>query len=250
LSRSSPESIRRPPLTLPTFAAVALSSLLAACANLDDAGPAPRSSGGSPSMSSGALGGSGGGLGSSGGGLGSSGGGLGSSGGGLGGTGGSGAPASRPAGAGGTGGGGASDDGPTVSSRPAGKPDWVAVFESPREASYSDQAVIYVDRANLQVQKLDKYTYYLARTREVRRTSGTPRIQELAVLCEGSPIAPATSLRGEGTEDRSGGYSIRQAAAPLTSIDQFSTQKVRIDPNNPNTFVIRAICLLGTERSG
>ena len=141
-------------------------------------------------------------------------------------------------------------DGPSVSTRPAGKPDWVAVFESPREANYSDQQVIYVDRANLQVQKLDQYTYYLARTREVRRTNSTPKIRELAVLCEGTPSAPATSLRGEGTEDRNGNYSIQQAAAPLTSVDQFSTQKVRIDPNNPNTFVIRAICLLGIERSG
>lgn len=242
MSRPSPAFTHRPSSALTTLLAVALSGLLAACASLDDAGPAPRSSGGSP-MSGGGFGGSGGGLGSSGGGLGSSGGGLGGSGGAM-------APAARPAGSTAGAGGGATDEGPTVSSRPAGKPDWVAVYESPREAGYSDQAVIYVDRANLQVQKLDRYTYYLARTREVRRTSGAPKIQELAVLCEGSPNAPATSLRGEGTEDRSGGYSIRQAAAPLTSIDQFSTQKVRIDPNNPNTFVIRAICLLGTERSG
>lgn len=238
MSRQS-QNISRLPVAWSTFAAIALTGLLAACANLDEAGPAPRSPGGglggTGAMGSGGMGS--GGMG--GGGLGS--GSLGSSG-----------PAATPrAGASADGGsGGAGAEGPTVSSRPAGKPDWVAVYESPREAGYNDQTVVYVDRANLQVQKLDKYTYYLARTREVRRTSGTPKIQELAVLCEGSPIAPATSLRGEGTEDRSGGYSIRQAAEPLKSIDQFSTQKVRIDPNNPNTFVIRAICMLGTEKSG
>lgn len=140
--------------------------------------------------------------------------------------------------------------GATVTNRPNAKPDWVAVFESPREATYNEQRVIYVDRNNLQTQKLDKFTYYLARTREVRRNDARPKIQELAVLCEGSPIAPATSLRGEGTEDGSGNYAVRQAPTPLTSIDQFATQKVRIDPSNPNTFVIRAICLMGTDRHG
>jgi hypothetical protein len=142
------------------------------------------------------------------------------------------------------------DRGATVTNRPNTKPDWVAVFESPREAAYNEQRVIYVDRSNLQTQKLDNLTYYLARTREVRRNDARPKIQELAVLCEGSKIAPATSLRGEGTEDGSGNYTVRQAPTPLTSIDQFATQKVRIDPGNPNTFVIRAICLMGTERRG
>ena len=214
------------PAWMPTAGLLAASLLLMACADLEGAGPPPRQSG-MGSMSGGSA-------------ASPSSGGLSST------PGASSSTPARPA----AGAQAAAADGPTVSSRPAGKPDWVAVFESPREAGYGDQQVIYVDRANLQVQKLDKYTYYLARTREVRRTSSTPKIQEIAVLCEGAPNAPATSLRGEGTEDRNGGYSIRQAAAPLTSIDQFSTQKVRIDPNNPNTFVIRAICLLGIERSG
>ena len=216
----------RTPLWLPVASLLAANLLLAACANLEGAGPPPRQSGMGSMSGSSAGSPSSGGLSSM--------------------PNASPSTSARPA----AGAQPPAADGPTVSSRPAGKPDWVAVYESPREAGYGDQQVIYVDRANLQVQKLDRYTYYLARTREVRRTNSTPKIQEIAVLCEGSPNAPATSLRGEGTEDRSGSYSIRQAAAPLTSIDQFSTQKVRIDPNNPNTFVIRAICLLGTERSG
>lgn len=221
------------PRALASLGVVLAGSLVAACANLDGAGPPPRQSG----------------LGSIGGGQGPTpmGGGLSS--GGLSGSGPSTSSREGPrraASALDEDGGGA----PAVTSRPAGTPDWVAVYESPREARYDDQVVIYVDKANLQVQQLEQYTYYLARTRQIGRSSTTPRIQEIAVLCEGSPIAPATSLRGEGTEDRSGNYSIRQASAPLASIDQFSTQKVRIDPGNPNTFVIRAICLLGTERSG
>ena len=213
---------------IPLVSLLATGLLVSACADLEGAGPPPRQSG-----------------------LGSLSGSAGPSPGGAGDAGLSASPGSQPPSASrAPRGDEAASDGPAVATRPAGKPDWVAVFESPREANYSDQQVIYVDRANLQIQKLDRYTYYLARTREVRRTSSAPKIQELAVLCEGAPNAPATSLRGEGTEDRNGNYSIRQAASPLTSVDQFSTQKVRIDPNNPNTFVIRAICLLGTERSG
>lgn len=161
------------------------------------------------------------------------------------------APGTSGAASGGSAGGAsATRETPTVTSQPGTKPEWVAVFESPREATYNDQRVIYVDRNNLRAQKLDKLTYYLARTREVRRNEARPKIQELAVLCEGAPIAPATSLRGEGIEDGNGNYTVRQAPTPLTSIDQFATQKVRIDPNNPNTFVIRAICLMGMDRSG
>jgi hypothetical protein len=130
--------------------------------------------------------------------------------------------------------------------RPEGKVDWVAVYESPQGTRYNDQRVIYVDRNSVAPHSLDKVTYYLARTREVSRSGTKPKIQEIAVLCEGAPIAPATSLRGEGTEESGGSYSLKRAATPLTSISQFSTQRVRVDANNPNTFIVRAICMLGT----
>ena len=135
---------------------------------------------------------------------------------------------------------------PTETTRPTGKVEWVAVYESPRDAKYSEQRVIYVDRNSVQPHPLDKLTYYLARTREVTRSGSKPKIQEIAVICEGTPIAPATSLRGEGTEESGGTYSLKRAAAPLTSVSQFSTQRVRADANNPNTFIVRAVCMLGT----
>jgi hypothetical protein len=138
------------------------------------------------------------------------------------------------------------DAGPTETSRPTGKVDWVAVFESPPGAKYSEQRVIYVDRNSVQPASLDKLTYYLARTREVTRSGAKPKIQEIAVICEGTPLAPATSLRGEGTEEGGGSYSLKRAATPLTSISQFSTQRLRADASNPNTFIVRAICMLGT----
>jgi hypothetical protein len=134
----------------------------------------------------------------------------------------------------------------TETARPTGKVEWVAVYESPAGARYNEQRVIYVDRNSVEPHPLDKLTYYLARTREVSRAGTKPKIQEIAVLCEGAPIAPATSLRGEGTEESGGSYSLKRAATPLTSISQFSTQRVRIDANNPNTFIVRAICMLGT----
>ena len=137
-----------------------------------------------------------------------------------------------------------------VTSKADSAPDWVAVFESPRDAPYADQRVIYVDRKNIQTRKLENLTYYLARTREVRRTTSKATIQELAVICEGTPIAPATSLRGEGSEEGSGNYSIRPARGALESLSQFSTQRIRADQNNPTTFVVRAICLLGMEGKG
>ena len=121
------------------------------------------------------------------------------------------------------------------------------MYESPQGARYNEQRVIYVDRNSVEEHSLDKLTYYLARTREVSRSGAKPKIQEIAVLCEGAPIAPATSLRGEGTEESSGSYSLKRAATPLTSISQFSTQRVRADANNPNTFIVRAICMLGTD---
>ena len=58
-----------------------------------------------------------------------------------------------------------------------------------------------------------------------------------------------TSLRGEGTEESNGSYALKRAPGALTSISQFSTQRIRPDPNNPSTFIVRAICLLGTEGS-
>ena len=145
---------------------------------------------------------------------------------------------------------GSSGDPAPVASKAASAPDWVAVFESPREAPYADQRVIYVDRKNLRTGQVENLTYYLARTREVKRTSSRATIQELAVICEGTPIAPASSLRGEGTEEGSGNYSIRPARGSLDSLSQFSTQRIRIDPKNPTTFVIRAICLMGMESKG
>lgn len=135
---------------------------------------------------------------------------------------------------------------PTETSRPTGKVDWVAVYESPRDAKYSDQRVIYVDRNSVEPMPLEQLTYYLARTREVTRSGAKAKIQEIAVICEGTPIAPATSLRGEGTEESGGSYSLKRAATPLTTISQFSTQRLRIDANNPNTFIVRAVCMLGT----
>ena len=135
---------------------------------------------------------------------------------------------------------------PTETTRPTGKVEWVAVYESPRDAKYSEQRVIYVDRNSVQPHPLEKLTYYLARTREVTRSGGKPKVQEIAVICEGTPIAPATSLRGEGTEENGGAYSLKRAATPLTSVSQFSTQRVRADANNPNTFIVRAVCMLGT----
>ena len=166
--------------------------------------------------------------------------------------------AERPASAGGGGGGSgnagarrgespAAEPGTvTETARPAGKVDWVAVYESPPGTRYNDQRVIYLDRNSVEPQPLDKLTYYLARTREVSRAGAKPKIQEIAVLCEGAPIAPATSLRGEGTEENSGSYSLKRAATPITSVSQFSTQRLRVDANNPNTFIVRAVCMLGT----
>lgn len=130
--------------------------------------------------------------------------------------------------------------------RPEGKVDWVAVYESPPGTRYNEQRVIFVDRNSVQPHPLGELTYYLARTREVSRSGGKPKIQEIAVLCEGAPSAPATSLRGEGTEESGGSYSLKRASTPLTSVAQFSTQRVRVDANNPNTFIVRAVCLLGT----
>jgi hypothetical protein len=129
--------------------------------------------------------------------------------------------------------------------KPSGKVEWVAVFESPPEARYNEQRVIYVDRNSVEPHRLENLTYYLARTREVSRSGAKPKIQELAVLCEGAPVAPATALRGEGTED-GGTYSLKRAATPLTSVSQFSTQRLRPDASNPNTFIVRAVCVLGT----
>jgi len=135
---------------------------------------------------------------------------------------------------------------PTETRRATGKVEWVAVFESAPGARYNDQRVIYVDRNSVQPQQLENLTYYLARTREVTRAGSKPKVQEIAVLCEGSPVAPATSLRAEGTEEGNGSYSLKRSPTPLTSVNQFSTQRVRADPNNPTPFVVRAVCLLGT----
>lgn len=134
----------------------------------------------------------------------------------------------------------------TETQRPSGKVDWVAVFESPPGSRYSEQRVIYVDRNSVQPQQLENLTYYVARTREVTRSGSKPKVQEIAVLCEGSPIAPATSLRAEGTEESNGSYSLKRSPTPLTSVNQFSTQRVRADPSNPTPFVVRAVCMLGT----
>ncbi len=136
---------------------------------------------------------------------------------------------------------------PTETVKPTGKADWVAVYESPPEARYADQRVIFVDRASVQPNKLENVTYFVARTREVSRSATRGKIQELAVICEGTPMAPATALRGEGTEDASGGIAMKRAPGVLNSLSQFSTQRVRIDANNPNTFIVRAICMLGLE---
>ena len=139
------------------------------------------------------------------------------------------------------------DPGPAAeTTKPTGKVEWVAVFESPPEARYNDQRVIYVDRNSVETHRLENVTYYLARTREVSRSGAKPKIQEIAVLCEGAPMAPATALRGEGTEESGGSYALKRAATPLTSVSQFSTQRLRADENNPNTFIVRAVCVLGT----
>ncbi|MDO5056431.1 MAG: hypothetical protein Q4E06_03755 [Lautropia sp.] len=138
--------------------------------------------------------------------------------------------------------------GPTTTVRHEGKPDWAAVYETPPGTRYREQQLIYVDRNSLHEHKLgDKLTYYTATTRELHPASGSARIQELAVLCEGAPIAPATSLRGEGSENRDGSYRLQRAKTPITSLEQFSTQRIPIDPKVPSTFVVRAICLLGTD---
>ena len=132
--------------------------------------------------------------------------------------------------------------------RDDGKPDWAAVYESPQGTRYREQQLIYVDRNSLKEHKLDnKYTYFTAITREVRPSSSGARIQELAVLCEGAPIAPATSLRGEGVENSDGSYRVKRAKDNLTSLNQFSTQRIPIDAKVPSTFVVRAICMLGTD---
>ena len=136
---------------------------------------------------------------------------------------------------------------PTETVRPTGKADWVAVYETPPGTRYGDQRVIYVDRASVQPNKVEKLTYFLARTREVSPSSARAKVQELAVICEGTPMAPATSLRGEGTEDGSGNISMKRVPGGVTSVSQFSTQRVRADANNPNTFIVRAICLLGLD---
>lgn len=129
-----------------------------------------------------------------------------------------------------------------------GKPDWAAVYESPQGTRYREQQLIFVDRKSLKEHKLNnQYTYYTATTREIHPSSSGARIQELAVLCEGAPIAPATSLRGEGVESRDGTYRIKRAKDPITSLEQFATQRIPIDAKVPSTFVVRAICLLGTD---
>ena len=128
-----------------------------------------------------------------------------------------------------------------------GKPDWAAVYETPPGTRYREQQLIYVDRHSLREHKLDKLTYFTATTREVRPAFSGARIQELAVLCEGAPIAPATSLRGEGSENSDGSYRIKRAKDPISSLSQFSTQRIPIDARVPSTFVVRAICMLGTD---
>lgn len=138
--------------------------------------------------------------------------------------------------------------GPSTTVRNEGKPDWAAVYETPPGTRYREQQLIYVDRNSLKEHKLDgKLSYYTATTRELHPASGSARIQELAVLCEGAPIAPATSLRGEGSENRDGSYRLQRAKNPITSLEQFSTQRIPIDAKVPSTFVVRAICLLGTD---
>ncbi|MGE0312078.1 MAG: hypothetical protein AB7P21_10745 [Lautropia sp.] len=220
---------RRRPVAA-AMSCVALGALLAGCAGLDD-GPLPRMESRPPAPMPGgqgpaplSAGGASGGIGASGGGS-------------------AGPRAASPSG------GRAADPAP-VASKAGAAPDWVAVYESPRDAPYGEQRVIYVDRQNVETRQLEGLTYYLARTREVKRTTSKAAIQELAVICEGTPLAPATSLRGEGTEEGNGSYSIRPARGALDSLSQFSTQRIRIDPKNPTTFVVRAICMLGMERKG
>lgn len=138
--------------------------------------------------------------------------------------------------------------GPSTTVRHEGKPEWAAVYETPPGTRYREQQLIYVDRSSLREHKLDgRLTYYTATTRELHPASTSARIQELAVLCEGAPIAPATSLRGEGSENRDGSYRLQRAKTPITSLSQFSTQRIPIDAKVPSTFVVRAICLLGTD---
>lgn len=157
--------------------------------------------------------------------------------------------AERDAAAGGSGysGSGYSDGTPGVSNaqdKPAGTVDWAPVYDS---GAGSDQRVVYIDRANVTPEKLDNLTYYTARTREVRGAMARPLIQEIAVICEGTPKAPATAVRGEGTEDGKGTLSIRSATTPL-SLDQFTSMKgLRLDANNPTAFVVRAVCMIGPE---
>ena len=115
-----------------------------------------------------------------------------------------------------------------------GKPDWAAVYETPPGTRYREQQLIYVDRHSLREHKLDKLTYFTATTREVRPAFSGARIQELAVLCEGS-------------ENSDGSYRIKRAKDPISSLSQFSTQRIPIDARVPSTFVVRAICMLGTD---
>ena len=41
--------------------------------------------------------------------------------------------------------------------------------------------------------------------------------------------------------------SAEMDAAPISSLSQFSTQRIPIDARVPSTFVVRAICMLGTD---
>jgi hypothetical protein len=103
--------------------------------------------------------------------------------------------------------------------------NWVLFYETPQTAGRSAQSSMYFDRDSLISSKLGGTTYYQVRTKDVRKSDGQARGEEIAVLCEGDAIAPALSTRKMGGILADGKFNVELDLGQLKSVADFNCPK-------------------------
>lgn len=121
--------------------------------------------------------------------------------------------------------------------------NWILFYETPQTANRYTQSSMYFDRDSLTSSKLGGLTYYQVRTKDVNKSGGQVRGEEVAVLCEGDAIAPALSTRKMGSILADGTLKVEVDLGQLRSVADFDLPNLKFsDTRSPFVAAAKAVC--------
>lgn len=121
--------------------------------------------------------------------------------------------------------------------------EWMLIHETNVPSIYAQASAIYLDKASLTSGNIEGGTYISARTKQVEKNKASSYIEDVAVVCQGSSIAPALYIQRMGNMLANGEVSFSRDSGPPKTFDSFNFKNMNIkQPISVFSIVAKAVC--------